>query len=95
MKYTGYTKKELIDFLQCSEHNYNVERERADNQFLMLVNMQKKLDIAVKALETVVNACDMRLPKKSGISYVRPEHMFIDSIRNKAQEAIAKIKEIK
>lgn len=28
MKYTGYTKAELIEWCQCLEHNYNVEKER-------------------------------------------------------------------
>lgn len=28
MKYTGYTKAELIEWCQCLEHNYNIEKER-------------------------------------------------------------------
>lgn len=38
MKYSGYTKKDLIEVVNNLEHNYNCQRERADNQFEMLKN---------------------------------------------------------
>lgn len=43
MKYSGYTKKELIEVINNLEHNYNCQRERADNQFETLKNMQAQI----------------------------------------------------
>lgn len=71
--------------IDCGKAGYKTDRE---------IELEKKLEIAVKALDTVVNACDMKVPH-TGLNPIRPESMFISSIRNKAQEALAKIKEIK
>lgn len=43
MKYSGYTKKDLLEVISNLEHNYNFQRERADNQFEMLKNMQVQI----------------------------------------------------
>lgn len=43
MKYSGYTKKDLLEVISNLEHNYNCQRERADNQFEMLKNMQVQI----------------------------------------------------
>lgn len=51
------------------------------------IELEKKLDIAVNALNTVVNACDMKVPR-NGLNPVGYEFVFINSIRNKAQEEI-------
>ena len=92
MKYTGYTKKELMEWLRCSEHNYNVEKERADNQFLMLVNMQKKLDIAVKDLEEIKEYSSSYFLKERDVEYTENTMMRMGCIISKF---LAKIKEIK
>lgn len=43
MKYSGYIKKDLIEVINNLEHNYNCQRERADNQFETLKNMQAQI----------------------------------------------------
>lgn len=54
--------------------------------------LEKQLNIAVEALETIINACEMKVPHQ-GINPVRPESMFIRSIQNWAQKALRKIKD--
>jgi ABC-type arginine transport system ATPase subunit len=86
MKYSGYTKKDLLEVINNLEHNYNFQRERADNQFEMLKNMQAqivRLEYALGMVKTALNhtktiACetieeiDAVLKKfKNGVSDVR------------------------
>lgn len=49
--------------------------------------LQAKVDTAINALNTIFNACEIKVPH-SGINPVRPEHMFIRSIQDKAKEAL-------
>ena len=76
MKYTGYTKKELIGFLRWYERNCKVNKE--------------KLDIAVDAFEKVELY-------RYDVNDVDQEDWFkiATSMAKIAQEALAKIKEIK
>ncbi len=57
MKYTGYTKAELIEWCQCLEHNYNVEKERfervssiAQEEAIEIVELRRLLEECRPAL---------------------------------------------
>lgn len=101
MKYSNYTKKELLEVIECLEHNYNIQKERADNQFEMLKALQEKLDIAVKALQYYAD--DLNWSDCTSYGYKQRRYRKIVSLLSffekngykTAQEALAKIKEIK
>jgi len=51
MKYTGYTKPQLIEWCQCLEHNYNVEKER----FERVSGIAQKLAAQIVELRALLN----------------------------------------
>ena len=53
MKYTGYTKAELIEWCQCLEHNYNVEKER----FERVSSIVQKEAIEIVELRRLLEEC--------------------------------------
>jgi hypothetical protein len=53
MKYTGYTKAELIEWCQCLEHNYNVEKER----FERVSGIAQKEAIEIVELRRLLKEC--------------------------------------
>lgn len=53
MKYTGYTKAELIEWCQCLEHNYNVEKER----FERVSGIAQKEAIEIVELRRLLEEC--------------------------------------
>ena len=53
MKYTGYTKAELIEWCQCLEHNYNVEKER----FERVSGIAQKEAIEIVKLRGLLKEC--------------------------------------
>ncbi len=69
MKYTGYTKAELIECCQCSEHNYNVMKERfervsdiANEEANRIINLRTLLKECYKkahlALQEIQEDCE-------------------------------------
>lgn len=66
MKYTGYTKAQLIEWCQCLEHNYNVSEERVNRQFELLKSKQTEIDRLREALEF----------------YAKEKHLKIDTRKN-------------
>lgn len=50
MKYTGYTKAQLIDWCQCLENNCHVQEERVNNQYELLKKQQAEVDRLREAL---------------------------------------------
>lgn len=62
MKYTGYTKAELIEWCQCLEHNYNIEKERfegasgiAQEEAIEIVELRRLLEECVPYVTFKVN----------------------------------------
>lgn len=66
MKYTGYTKAQLIEWCQCLENNCNVQEERVNNQYELLKKQQAEIDRLREALEF----------------YAKEEHLKIDTRGN-------------
>lgn len=57
MKYTGYTKAQLIEWCQCLEHNYNVEKER----FERVSGIAQKEAIEIVELRDLLRECQAHL----------------------------------
>ena len=83
--------------MTIERYNYNDEPSGRSETLVQSLErcerLEKQLNIAVEALETIINACEMKVPHQ-GINPVRPESMFIRSIQNWAQKALRKIKEL-
>lgn len=71
--------------IDCGKADYKTERE---------IELEKKLEIAVEALNTIKQAIEFGFPKR-GIKIDTTHTMLLRAVEEKAQEALAKIKEIK
>jgi hypothetical protein len=53
---------------------------------------QKKIEIAVKALNTIKHAIEFGFPKREGMKIDTPHTMLLRSVEEKAQQALKEIK---
>lgn len=63
MKYTGYTKAQLIEWCQCLEHNYNVSEERVNRQFELLKQQQAEISRLKYLLKQCIPAAEFARDK--------------------------------
>ena len=66
-------------------YNYNDEPSGRSETLVQALErcerLEKQLNIAVEALETIINACEMKVPHQ-GIDPVRPEFMLTITLLN-------------